>query len=265
MTKVFSVKEIEILKLYLQKKKNKEIAKDLEVSEPYISQTLSKIRSKLKSLEDSLELLESLGMIDTTSSIRLTETGRKSFTKNLTSLEDFTKPKQIISKDTSLPKPYIPLLSSEVVGVTPIFKSPHESLKYTITELIKGIVNQSLESTRELSIRLGIAEDIIQEVQTIISSNPIGSHINTIYDYILGTGINSERIAIQRIEEQDIRTWWSYVPNKGYHDVNVVRVMASPLNSVSSTISMQLPSTGEHKHRTIITASNGLEGDIYGI
>ena len=42
-------------------------------------------------------------------------------------------------------------------------------------------------------------------------------------------------------------------------------IIASSLNSVSSTISMQLPSTGEHKHRTIITASNGLEGDIYGI
>ena len=263
MTNVFSEKEIEILQLYLQKKKNKEIADELKVSEPYISQTLSKISLKLESLENSLELLENLGLVDKVSPIRLTETGRKSFKKNLTSLESNSKQKLSTPKDNLLSHDYASSIMppiSGIVDVTPIFKSPHESLKYTITELVKGIVMPSNESIRDLSLRLGIPEDIISDVEKTINQSLFQTP-NLSPDIYLDI-FNSEKSVPPQVQNYISNVAWVNSPRfQKYLDINLVG-FSSPITGLS-VWSLQIPSSSEGKPRKIITAGN-LSGDIYG-
>ena len=284
MANVFSKKEIEILELYLKNKKNKEIAEELDVSEPYISQTLSKIRIKLESIEDSLELLEGLGIVNAISPMRLTETGRKSFPNKLTSLESSKKSQLSKSEDKKInyevALPAAPSFNN-VIDVTPIFGSPHDHLKYTVTELVKGILNQSLESTRELSVRLGIAEDIIHDVETTIQYNLpktvpsrfiwsndsgniaafsgesnaafSGEFVATSYPTQFGESTGIGGVAVRRGDQEHFQN---------PHDIYVTGVARAL--GVGSSLSMQVPSSNEHKRKTVITSITGSGGDMYG-
>lgn len=60
---IFSDKEVNVAKLKMNGLLNKEIADKLRVSEEDISQTLTRIRSKIKKVEDSIQLFEQLGII----------------------------------------------------------------------------------------------------------------------------------------------------------------------------------------------------------
>lgn len=275
MTNVFSKKEIEILELYLKNKKNKEIAKDLDVSEPYISQTLSKIRIKLESIEDSLELLEGLGIVNTVSTIQLTETGRKSFPNKLTSLESSKKSQ--LSKledkkiDYEIALPPAPSFAN-VVDVTPVFGSPHDHLKYTITELVKGIFNQSFESTRKLSVRLGIAEDIIHDVKTTINANL--TNINDSQHFNQFNILDSRANMVQPSDaalvayenaigfrDNPTMVWGDSIRFK---ELQGIRMMGLEHLLIGiPMMSLQSNSSSEQGQRKIITASN-VTGDSYG-
>jgi len=274
MNNVFSEKEVEILKLHLQHKKNKEIAEKIEKSEAHVSQALSNIRSKLEKLENSLELLGNLGLVDT-APIHLTETGRKSFKKNLISLETKKELKLLIPKDTSthfeLALPKVPSMSG-VVDITPVFGSPHDHLKYTITELVKGIVRPSHESIRELAVRLNVAEDIILEVETTINNSLPNTNIGQYYlqynnsssgTYTIGLSDSVTMALWNTIAtgRNSTMAWENTTRFEKYPQVYIVGLEHS-LKGLPM-LSLQLDSSGKHVQQKIITASN-VTGDSFG-
>lgn len=73
--------QIMILGLRYQGLTNKQIAEKLGVSEPNISQTLSRIAKKLVSIQDTLASLKDIGMIERDIEIEMTERGKLFFHK----------------------------------------------------------------------------------------------------------------------------------------------------------------------------------------
>jgi len=73
---MFSKKELDVIRMKMRGLMNKDIAKNLGVSEPDISQTLKRLREKVRTVQDSIELLTSLGMIKEGPKYVLTEKGR---------------------------------------------------------------------------------------------------------------------------------------------------------------------------------------------
>jgi len=75
--KLLTEKELKIASMKLKGLANKEIATELNVSEPYISQTLAKIRLKIRSVKDSVSLLTQMGLLPKEPMLILTEKGRE--------------------------------------------------------------------------------------------------------------------------------------------------------------------------------------------
>ena len=73
---MFTEKELKAFKLKLQGLMNKEIAKSMNVSESDISQTLSRLRRKIVTVQDSIALLTDMGVIREGAKYVLTEKGR---------------------------------------------------------------------------------------------------------------------------------------------------------------------------------------------
>jgi len=73
---MFTKKELEAFRLKLRGLMNKEIAENLRVSESDISQTLSRLREKIKTVQDSITLLMEMGVIREGPKYVLTEKGR---------------------------------------------------------------------------------------------------------------------------------------------------------------------------------------------
>jgi len=76
-SKVFTEKELKVASMKLKGLANKEIAGELDVSEPDVSQTLARIRSKIGSVRDSVSLLSQIGVIREGPALILTEEGRR--------------------------------------------------------------------------------------------------------------------------------------------------------------------------------------------
>ena len=74
---MFTDRELEVARMKLKGLMNKEVAKKLEVSEAYISQTINRITEKVKTVQDSIELLRGMEVIKEGPKYVLTEKGRK--------------------------------------------------------------------------------------------------------------------------------------------------------------------------------------------
>ncbi len=174
MNNMFSEKEIAVFKAWLSHKKNKEIADELGVSESYISQTLTKIKMKINTLENSFDLLQEMGVINSITPLKLTDKGRASLKERKSKLETKIRPSiakaEKIQSNSELIPSVIP--QETIVGVHPVFHSPHEILRYTITELIQAIISPKfMESTHKLATRLGLAEDIIEAARLTVNQS----------------------------------------------------------------------------------------------
>jgi len=147
MSTVFTPKEIEIFKAWIQGKKNKEIADTLQVSEPYVSQTISKIQTKVSTLENSFELLKEIGIIEPIMSLKLTNEGRKSFQSRM----DIQKQKE-------------QKMEEQVLSFTP------HSLEKTIVELIWSLTSpMNMESSDNLAKRFGIPMNVIEAAKNALN------------------------------------------------------------------------------------------------
>jgi hypothetical protein len=97
-------RELEIAKLKTKGLMNLEIAKKLNVSPVYVSQTLAGIMAKITKVEDSIKLLEQLDLVEDGTRFRLSPkakslVGARRVSKKLTSPITFEKPQNM---DTSL-------------------------------------------------------------------------------------------------------------------------------------------------------------------
>lgn len=104
----FTQKEVEIFKAWLLNKKNNEIAAQLRVTDAYISQTIKKIKEKMHTLQNSINLLEEMGLIEPITPLKLTEEGKISL-----------KARGFLHKTPE---------KTEMTGHKDIFKTPVESL-----------------------------------------------------------------------------------------------------------------------------------------
>lgn len=73
----FTDKELKVARMRLQGLMNKEIAQELTVSEADISQTISRLTGKVKTVQDSVELLMKMDVIHEGPKHILTEKGRR--------------------------------------------------------------------------------------------------------------------------------------------------------------------------------------------
>ena len=104
---MFTDKELKVAKMRLEGLKNNRIAEQLQVSEADISQTLSRLSRKIKTVQDSTRLLLDIGVIQEGPKYVMTETGRK--------LTDLPKKTSSIPRDCKLVR--ISTLSLEAKGV----------------------------------------------------------------------------------------------------------------------------------------------------
>lgn len=74
---MFTEKELKMMSMKIKGQSNKEIAVDLCVSEPDVSQTLSRMRNKITSVKDSIALLSEIGILKEGPKMVLTEKGRQ--------------------------------------------------------------------------------------------------------------------------------------------------------------------------------------------
>ena len=74
---MFTDKELKVARLRLEGLMSKDIAKKLNVSEPDVSQTISRLTKKVKTVGDSIELLMKMDIIVEGPKYILTEKGRK--------------------------------------------------------------------------------------------------------------------------------------------------------------------------------------------
>jgi DNA-binding CsgD family transcriptional regulator len=74
---MFTEKELKMMSMKIKGQSNKEIAAELSVSEPDVSQTLARMRNKITSVKDSIELLSEIGILKEGPKLVLTEKGRQ--------------------------------------------------------------------------------------------------------------------------------------------------------------------------------------------
>jgi DNA-binding CsgD family transcriptional regulator len=74
-------KESQILGLRYEGLKNADISKKLHISQPDVSQTLSRIAKKVISIKDTLELMKTVGVLKHDVEIELTESGQAFLTR----------------------------------------------------------------------------------------------------------------------------------------------------------------------------------------
>jgi len=74
---LFTEKELKVVKMKLDGLMNREIARQLRVSEEDVSQTLSRVRNKIRKVEDSILLFESLNLINGGIEFRLSDKGKR--------------------------------------------------------------------------------------------------------------------------------------------------------------------------------------------
>lgn len=72
-------KEHRFLELRFRGMKNKEIALTEGLSEPDVSQTLSRAMDKFQTVQDTIEFMQSIGLVSCNFDIEFTENGRKMF------------------------------------------------------------------------------------------------------------------------------------------------------------------------------------------
>jgi len=72
-------KEHKFLELRFRGMKNKEIALTEKTSEPDVSQTLSRAMDKLQTVQDTIEFMQSIGLVSCNFDIEFTENGKKMF------------------------------------------------------------------------------------------------------------------------------------------------------------------------------------------
>ncbi len=99
---MFTDRELEIARMRLKGQKNKDIAKKLGFSESYISQTVKKITQKVKTVQDSIVLLEGMEVIKEGPKYILTEKGR-----NLSQLPESNQKVQFKSDTQLSPIDYV--------------------------------------------------------------------------------------------------------------------------------------------------------------
>ena len=78
----FTEKELKMMSMKIKGHSNKDIAAEMNVSEPDVSQTLARMRSKITSVKDSVALLTQIGILHEGPKLVLTEKGRE-FSTNL--------------------------------------------------------------------------------------------------------------------------------------------------------------------------------------
>jgi transcriptional regulator with XRE-family HTH domain len=76
-TGIMTSRELEIAKLKAKGLLNREIAKQLDVSPEYVSQTLAGIMQKIEKVEDSIKLLEELSLVESGTRFRLSTKGKQ--------------------------------------------------------------------------------------------------------------------------------------------------------------------------------------------
>lgn len=74
---MFTSKELQIARMKLQGLMNKEIAQKLGVSDAYISQTLNRLSTKIRGVQDSIELLKNMNVIQEGPKYVMTDKGRR--------------------------------------------------------------------------------------------------------------------------------------------------------------------------------------------
>lgn len=74
---MFTEKELNVARMRLEGLMNKEIAQKLNVSEADISQTISRLTEKIKTVQDSVELLMNMDVVKEGPKYTLTEKGRR--------------------------------------------------------------------------------------------------------------------------------------------------------------------------------------------
>ena len=74
---MFTDKELKVARMRLEGLMNKQIAQKLDVSEADISQTISRLTGKVKTVQDSVELLKKMDVIQEGPKYILTEKGRR--------------------------------------------------------------------------------------------------------------------------------------------------------------------------------------------
>lgn len=79
---MFTEKELKMMSMKIKGHSNKDIAAEMNVSEPDVSQTLARMRSKITSVKDSVALLTQIGILHEGPKLVLTEKGRE-FSKKL--------------------------------------------------------------------------------------------------------------------------------------------------------------------------------------
>jgi len=80
---IFTQREQKIMQLRLSGSSNREIAEELNVTDPAITQTFRRIRKKIRAIKDSSHLLMQLGIMETGPDFRLTETGLRKMSLSL--------------------------------------------------------------------------------------------------------------------------------------------------------------------------------------
>lgn len=114
MKTVFTDKEISVYKSWLLGRKNKEIASEFNVSEPYVSQVIKKVNEKITTIENSIKTLQEMNIVEIPQ-IQLSNEGRETFLKRHT---EQNEKKKLISK---------PLLKSIPIGESQIMGMSHFS------------------------------------------------------------------------------------------------------------------------------------------
>jgi len=74
---IFTEKELNVFKMKREGASNKDLAVALNVSESDISQTINRIKSKISTVQDSIELLTSIGVFSEGQRYELTQKGRE--------------------------------------------------------------------------------------------------------------------------------------------------------------------------------------------
>jgi len=141
--------QLKVLRLRYEGLKNKEIAEKLGVSEPDVSQTLSRIANKLVSIQDVLASMKDLDLIERDIEIELTEQG-KAFFKDWQKAK-IPRVKKAVAKPMSITKVIISGSPTAYTGFEPQL---HENIELgtrtakTLRDMAEKLSSISVEITQ---------------------------------------------------------------------------------------------------------------------
>lgn len=185
---LFTNEQLEIYKRWLLNKKNKEVARELSVSEAYVSQTLKKINEKIRNLKDSLPLLEKIGVVDSITPLKLTEEGRSAVQKRISERQGQTTEREGIMIEEKAVEHFLSSHAQNIPGIMQKWKTyvQSEDLKEHGFTFFSDLTNQDLEQQifsdertklqsdkyLELALEGGLANDAIESIPLYAKSSP---------------------------------------------------------------------------------------------